>query len=224
MSSSSSGLPSSGPAPRPPRIVAELGRPETPEETAARKAESSRRHRSNQTLRNLVLALLASLVVVLFLIFVVVRPTSIARPPVDYRSVAAQTQPTVNATLAAPTLPRGWTANHANILTGTDGIVAWNIGFITPKEQYIGLVQGIDANPSWTSEQLQQAPPTGRSSIAGVEWVSYDRRTSDTPGNYAYSLSTTVDGTTIALHGTASTSEFRILAAAVTQQLERQTR
>jgi hypothetical protein len=38
------------------RVVAELGRPETPEETAARKAESSRVYRSSQNFRNLIAA------------------------------------------------------------------------------------------------------------------------------------------------------------------------
>jgi hypothetical protein len=213
--------PSASPPPiRPPRVVAELGRPETPEETAARKAETSRRHRSNQTLRNLVLALLASLAIVLFLVLVVVRPDGATRQPVDYRSIAAQTQPTVSAPLAAPVLPKGWTANDATIQTGSDGITFWSIGFITPDAQYIGLVQGIAANASWTADQLQRAQSTGKSSIAGTEWVIYDRRSVDNPGNFAYSLATTVGDSTVALHGTATTKEFSVLAAAVTAQLD----
>jgi hypothetical protein len=43
------------------RVVAELGRPETPAETAARKAESSRLHRQRQTVNNLVYSLIATL-------------------------------------------------------------------------------------------------------------------------------------------------------------------
>ena len=39
-----------------PRVVAELGRPETPDETAARKAASSAAYRSSKTVRNLVVA------------------------------------------------------------------------------------------------------------------------------------------------------------------------
>ena len=212
--------PVSPPPLRPPRVVAELGRPETPEETAARKAESSRRHRSNQTLRNLVLALLASLAIVLFLVLVVVRPDGATRQPVDYRSIAAQTQPTVTTRLAAPALPKGWTANDATIQTGSDGIVFWSIGFITPDAQYIGLVQGIAANPSWTADQLQRARSTGATSIAGTDWTVYDRRSVDNPGNFAYSLATTVGDSTLALHGSASTKEFGVLAAAVTAQLD----
>ena len=55
------------------RVVAELGRPETPSETAARKAESSRVYRSSQTFRNLIAALLASVAVVLVIAFAVPR-------------------------------------------------------------------------------------------------------------------------------------------------------
>ena len=47
-----------------PRIVAELGRPETPQETADRKAASSARYRSSKTFRNLVAALLITIAVV----------------------------------------------------------------------------------------------------------------------------------------------------------------
>ena len=57
-----------------PAIVAELGRPETAEETAQRKAENSRKHRANQTALNLVGATVASLAIVAFLVIVVVRP------------------------------------------------------------------------------------------------------------------------------------------------------
>ena len=61
-------------------IVAELGRPETPEETANRKAERSRLHRSNQTALNLVAALIVCLVVVLLIVLVVVRPDPAEEP------------------------------------------------------------------------------------------------------------------------------------------------
>src|SRR5207342_1416059 len=55
-------------------IVAELGRAETPAETAERKAKASAKRRSNQTAINLVIALVASLGLVLLVVLVVVRP------------------------------------------------------------------------------------------------------------------------------------------------------
>ena len=113
--------------PNPPRgrIVAELGRPETPEETAARKAENSRAHRANQTTRNLVLALLASLAIVLFAVLIVVRPTANLVAPVNYQTVAAQAQKNVTETLAAPALPAGWHSNDAELKTDSGKTVTW---------------------------------------------------------------------------------------------------
>lgn len=206
--------------PAPQRIVAELGRPETPEETAARTAAGSRKHRANQTLFNLVLALAASLGIVLFLVLVVVRPTMDSTPHVDYQKLAADAQPTVSAPLASPSLPKSWSANAARVKTGADGVVTWYIGFITPAPQYIGLIQGIEANPTWVTAQLNNARSTGTETIAGLEWAVYDQRTSKDSGNDAYALVTTIDGSSLVLHGSADTAEFRTLAAALAVQLD----
>lgn len=200
-------------------MVAELGRPETPAETAARKAENSRRHRSNQTLLNLVFALLASLGIVLFLVLVVVRPDGATRAPVDYRADAVLSQPTVGHTLAAPKLPTGWSANADGVQTGSDKIVFWNVGLITPSQQYVGIIQGIDANATWVANKLTGAAATGTTTIGGLTWQIYDRRTDSTAGNYAYSLSTVSGASSIVLHGTATAAEFRTLAAAIIEQL-----
>ncbi len=208
---------------RPPRIVAELGRPETAAETAARKAENSRRHRANQSLRNLVLALLASLAVVLVLVLVVVRPDGAPRAAVDYRSDAAASQPQAGQTLAGPSLPAGWRANHDGLTTGSDSVVAWRVGFITPSEQYIGLVQGITANPTWVANSLENKKSTGTTSIAGRDWTVYDHRSDQVPGNFAYSIGTVIGTSSIVLHGTASVAEFETLAVAVASQLTKGT-
>jgi hypothetical protein len=201
------------------RVVAELGRAETPEETAARKAEASRKHRSNQSLINLVLALLASLAVVLVLVLVVVRPDQPARQPVDYVGDAAKSESAVGAPLAAPKLPSGWSANDDGVSTSADGITAWTVGFITPSTQFIGLKQGIDANRTWVSNELERVRATGTDSLGGLEWTVYDRRTATDTGNIAYALSTTVGRSSILLYGTAETAEFRVLAIAIAEQL-----
>ncbi|WP_349897441.1 DUF4245 domain-containing protein [Parafrigoribacterium soli] len=207
------------------RIVAELGRPETPEETAARKAENSRKHRANQTLFNLVLALAASLAIVLFLVLVVVRPSTDSAPRVDYQKVAADAQPTVSEPLASPTLPKDWSANSARLRKGPDGVLSWTIGFITPTPQYIGLVQGVKANPSWISNQVNGTRPTGRQTIDGIEWTTYDRRSASAQAgkdsdDYAYSMTATRGKSSFVLHGSADDSEFHTLAEALATQLK----
>jgi len=203
---------------REPRIVAELGRPETPEETAARKAENSRKHRANQTLRNLVASLVVTLAVVIALVLVVVRPDPATGPAIDYATVAAELEPTVDHELIAPRLPEGWTANAAETRT-SGGVTSWYVGFVTPDNQFIALVQGLDANPTWLVTAVDQALPTGTVELDGVVWDVYDQRDTKDPGNHAYALVTTSGDSTIVLHGTAGDTEFATLATAIAADL-----
>lgn len=199
-----------------PAIVAELGRPETPEETAARKAEYSRRRRANQTLLNLVLATLASLGIVAFLFAVVVRPDTAAPEPVDYVAVAEGADAPVP--LAAPVVPADWYANAARYRAEFD-VQTWYVGFITADEGFIALNQGIDANPTWVGAQVDGRAPTGGARIGGLDWEVYDHRDASDVGNYAYALVTELDGSTLVLHGTASDAEFEVLAASIASEL-----
>jgi hypothetical protein len=209
----------SSPSPGSGRIVAELGRPETPEETAARKAENSRAHRANQTTRNLILALLASLAIVLFTVLVVVRPSTDLVAPVSYKTVAEQAQKNVTETLASPKLPTGWRSNDAELKSDSGKTVTWYIGLITPKQQFIALEQGIHTSNTWFGSLLGKAQSTGHVTIDGVRWTVYDQRDASGVGNFPYSLAATISGSHLVLHGSASNAEFRVLATAVASSL-----
>ena len=165
-------------------------------------------------MRNLVWALVATLVVVLFLVFVVVRPDSAPREPVDYGTIAAQVQGDLAVSIAAPALPEGWSANEAQLRTAGE-IPVWYIGFITPKQQFIALNQGVDANPTWVDNVLDSAKPTGSLVIGNLTWTVYDHRDADDPGNLAYALVTENQESTFVLYGTASDTEFETLATAL---------
>lgn len=204
-------------------IVAELGRAETADEIADRKAAASAKHRSNQTLLNLVIALAASLLVVFIIVIVVVRPDQ-AGPAksVDWTSVANDAQRSVSTRLMSPALPAGWTANRAELVdaeSASDGIASWQIGFLTPSTQYIGLVQGIKADASWVSKQLDDKKSTGDATFGDLSWQVYDHRGADHPGNLAYALVTTVGDSTVVLAGTASNAEFATLATEIAGEL-----
>lgn len=185
-----------------------------------RKAIASARRRSNQTAFNLVLALVASLGAVALVVLVVVRPGSVERPLIDYAAIAADAQSTAAVPLVVPDLPNEWTANRAEFLAGaTDAIDSWQIGFLTPGQQYIGFVQGIDVDTRWMSDQTANADVTGRVTIGDLLWLIYDRRDVRDPGNLAYVLTTVSGESTIVLGGTAADEEFEVLATAVTAQL-----
>ncbi len=179
------------------------------------KAQNSRNHRAAQTTRNLVWALVATLLVVLAVVLVVVRPDPASGPAIDYRTVASQAQGGIDTALAAPDLPDGWVANAAELRTRAS-VAAWYIGFITPKEQFIALNQGFDANDTWVDGLLESNAPTGSTSIGGVSWTVYDHRDAKEPGNLAYALVTTIGASTYVLHGTADDAEFAELAVELT--------
>lgn len=189
------------------------------QEAAPTAAERRAARRANQTVFNLVLALVASLGVVLFLVVVVVRPEMEPRT-VDFRQIGADAQNSVDEPLAVPDLPNAWTANRAELVGNpADGVTRWEIGFLTPNGEYIGLVQGVDANDSWLADQVHSARSDGTERIGGLTWSSYDRRDVDDPGNVEYALVTTSGTSTIVLGGTATDEEFAVLAAAVAKEL-----
>ncbi|MFK4483935.1 MULTISPECIES: DUF4245 domain-containing protein [unclassified Curtobacterium] len=200
-------------------IVAELGRPETAEETWARKDAARTARRQHQTAFNLVIALIASLGIVLFLVAVVVRPNTTVDRTVDYQQIAADAH-VGDITLAAPDLPSGFTSNRADFSDKTsDDVDVWTVGFVTPDKQYLSLQQGVAANGSWVSNQLDQRPSTGTRVIDGTKWTVYDRRAEGSDaGNHAYSLVSTFGTNTIVLSGTADDSSYRTVATAVTKQ------
>ncbi|TAJ49921.1 MAG: DUF4245 domain-containing protein [Herbiconiux sp.] len=200
-----------------PRVVAELGRPETPDETAARKAEQSRLYRDRKTLRNLIYALLVSVGLVAVIVFLVPRTDTSLLPDVDFTQVAAGAQSSMPIPLAVPELPEGWTSNAAEIRTATrDEVVSWYIGLITPGNQFLGLTQAVDANPSWLADQVAQGYASGVVTIDGVEWTIYDNRSSTADvGNAKYAMSTESAHTTYVLAGGADPADFETVARAI---------
>lgn len=204
---------------RAPRVVAELGRPETPDETAARKAAASRRHRENQTFTNLVGAVVASLALVLVMVLVVLRPSMPPREPVDVLAAAAAAQPMVDAPLIAPELPQGWASNAGEIRTGGDGVTTWYAGYVTPDQRFLSFTQAIDANPTWLAAAIDEAPQTGEREIAGIAWREHDRRDTDDPGNLAFALTAEVGASTVVIAGTADDDEVQAFAEAVSAEL-----
>jgi hypothetical protein len=209
-------------AQRPPRVVAELGRPETPEETAARKAENSRLHRQRQTVLNLVLALGASLLVVLVIVLLVPRSNTAMDRDVDVAPIAEQAQVASDDPLAVPELPEGWRANAAELRTSNvDEVTAWYVGYLTPSDEYIGMYQGLDANPTWVAGLLARTLASGTTTIDGVEWTVYDNRdTGADVGNARYGLTTEAGDSTFVLLGTGTPEEFETLATALTPTID----
>lgn len=217
---------------REPRIVAELGRPETPEETAARKAENSRLHRQRQTVSNLVYSLLASLAVVLLIYLMVPRaPGDFDERNVDVVSLANEATPSAGQTLVAPQMPEGWLAKQAQLRhSQADSVTHWYIGFTTPEDpeiQYAAVMQAFTAqsepaNETWVAEQLERKNATGTTRIAGLEWTVYDHQhESGDETNVRYGLSTQLEEATLVVFGTADADVVAQLAEESVESLAR---
>lgn len=201
-----------------PRIVAELGRPETPGETAARKAASSHAYRSSKTVRNLVAALLVTVAIVAVIVFAVPRGATPERPPIDVATVAESVSSSLERPVVVPAVPDTWRVNKA-ALDGSD-VRAWEIVY-APETGYVNVVQGFDADEGWASRQLNGAAASDTVRIDGVDWSVYDIADRERSGNVAHALSTTAGTDTVLVYGGGpiDADTVREAAAAVSPQI-----
>jgi len=202
-------------------VVAELGRPETAAETARRKAQASADHRRRQTVNNLIYSLLATVALVVVIVLMVPRPTPAPVKSVDYVKIAQQANGVEPDRLITPHLPKDWTSNSAQLRQeNQDQVDEWYIGLITPSNQYIGLVQGFHANPTWLGDQVAHTHPISSTVVDGVTWSIYDnRQASRDVGDAKYALSATSGASTVVLYGTADNQEFTTLVDSVSGEL-----
>lgn len=193
-----------------PRIVAELGRPETPDETAARKAESSRVYRSSQTFRNLIAALFATVAVVAVVYFGVPRGTPPAPEPVDVAAAASVVSSDRDRTVVEPEVPASWRANAARVEDG-----AWTVVYAPPKG-FVRIAQGFDVAEDWPTTLLGGYAPTGTTTVDGITWDVYDL-----PGDAGirYALVTDAGADTVAVYGSMSAETAEAAAAGLADQI-----
>lgn len=203
---------------RGPRIVAELGRPETAEETATRKAESSRVYRSSQTFRHLVAALLVTLAVVAVIVFAVPRGDLVGTTAIDVAAEAEAMADAYDRTVIAPDVPDAWLVNSAQ-LEG-DAVTAWTIVYVPDEEAgYIRFAQAFDPDAAWVSRTLSGATSDGTVTIDGIDWDRYEISDATAAGNVSYALATTAGTDEVLLYGTADAETTASLAEAVTDQI-----
>ncbi len=211
-------------AQKPPREVAELGRPETPEETAARKAENSRLYRARKTVNNLIYSLLATLGVVAIIFFAVPRPDAPKNWEIDYVAVGAGAQSSVDGPLITPVLPAGWRANVA-VLGRVDGMPTWKINFLTPADDFITYEQVFGAAEANLPSLLGVRSLTGEFTFGtGQTWSEFDNTSgTDTGADKDYALATFGINDAFTLHGTGSKEEFAEVAQAISRQIAKVT-
>ena len=172
--------------------------------------------RANASVIGMVIALLVC--VLAFLPIVLMNPTPKSdgyKPDVDVAAIAANAKDVAGFTPLAPDAGDTFRANYARWESGTaSGVPTWEVGFLTPKESFIGLVQTRKANPTWLLEQTGNAPVTGTRNAGGRDWELRDA------GKGKRSMVLEYKGTTIVLSGPAGIDEMSALAAAVVKSAD----
>lgn len=201
-----------------PRIVAELGRAETPDETAARKAESSRVYRASQNTRNLVAALIVTIAVVVVIILAVPRGTPPEPEPIDVAAVAQRVSAAEGRPIIAPEVPSSWRVNVAAV--EGDGPRAWTLVY-ADETWFLRVAQGFEADPAWPTRMLSGASIDGTVTVDGVQWDRYDIADPARAGNISVALATQAGDDTILIYGRADQDTLEQAAAAAAPEVER---
>ena len=200
------------------RVVAELGRPETPSETAARKAESSRIYRGSQTMRNLFAALIATLAVVVVIVLIVPRG-DIERPSdVDVAAIAERVERDINHPVVVPPVSDDWRVNSAKLVSGTPA--TWEIIYAPGDGQgFLRVSQGLEADAGWASRELPTAKLGEIITLDGVEWQSYTFADPSKSGNISYALSTVAGTDHVLLFGSSPEELMKQTAAQLAPEI-----
>ncbi len=201
-----------------PAINADLGRPETPDETAARKAASSKAYRSSQTVRNLVAALLVTLAVVVVIVAVVPRGEPVAAKPIDVAGIAEGVESSMGGPVLVPELGDFWRANAAEMQGGAT--VVWEVTLAPAADEergFIKVAQAFDADSSWAPQRLNGIAPTDTTRIGGLEWDVFTPSNADS--NVSYAIGTQAGDDYILLYGSRSADSTAELAESLVPQI-----
>ena len=173
--------------------------------------------RANASVMGMVIALVLSIATFLPIVLMNPSPKSDGyRPDINVSEVAQNAADVAGFTPAAPDTGNSFRANYARWESGAgSGVPTWEVGYLTPKESFIGLVQTRQSNPTWLLQQVKSAPVTGTRSAGGRDWELRDAGKGDKSMVLA-----DAGGTTVILTGPAQLDEFTALAAAVVKDLQ----
>jgi Protein of unknown function (DUF4245) len=188
--------------------------------------DAAAKRRARQTVNNLVLALIASLGIMIAIVLIVPRDDSNRIQPVDYKSIAAEAHASSGKQIVAPELPSGWWSNSARWSPKpADGVQNWYAGFVGPKNQYIGLTQAFGINPTWLAFQLKNSAKTGTQAVGNYTWDIYEAtEPSDPPKTKDFMMVLNYnDHDTALIYGVAKPQDFVEIAKAIQVKLMERT-
>lgn len=183
--------------------------------------DSAAKHRAKQTVINLVLALVATLGIVLVTVLVVPRDDSNRIKPIDYLAASVAAEDSSKLNIAAPAnLPEGWWANQAKWSeTAADGVKVWKVGFVGPDNQYVGVTQAFSVNPTWVALALTGFEKYDYAFGSSENWTFYQPGKNTDADPYLWVLEK--DGNFISLKSTATPIELEEFAFLIEKELNK---
>ncbi|MEW1980894.1 DUF4245 domain-containing protein [Citricoccus sp. NPDC079358] len=167
--------------------------------------------RAGQSARAMVITVLATLAIALLV--VLLNPSSTDETyerTVDVAATAEQASATAGFPAVAPRVPADWNANFARWNgAGVDQVEFWEAGYVTAGDDFAGFKQTVQSNPTWLSQQMDNAPLTGTRSVDGTTWDLYE------PADGDRHMVAELDGTTILISGSGDLAALDTLAAAI---------
>lgn len=163
---------------------------------------------------NMVRSLVVVLGIVLAVIFMIPRTSSVPRPAIDVTANAAAVAGSTGWAVEAPVgLPGTWRATAARYDTTNQPLPTWFVGYQTPSGAYAALSQAVATDPEWLAGVTGRGARTGERRIDGRAWVEYAR--ADGTQNSLVNEPSTAGGLTTVVSGTAGWDELAKLAAAL---------
>jgi hypothetical protein len=170
--------------------------------------------------RNLVAALLATLAVVVVIMFAVPRGTPPEREPIDVAAVAESIAASEERTVITPEMSDGWVVNNAGI-EGNGSVRAFTVVYAPAGEDqrgFLRVAQGFDADEAWAARVLSGSAPQDTVTIDGITWERYDLD-ADRTGNITVALATDAGTDTVLIYGAAAEKALEETARSVTDQI-----
>lgn len=203
------------------RVVAELGRPETAEETAARKAESSRVYRSSQTLRGLIAAIIATFLVLAVVVLIVPRGDIAPRTEPDVAAIASAASTDTQHQVLTPTTPKDWRVNAARLEQGAK--TEWNVIYAPNAESqdrgFLTVAQAFNSTDAFAAQTVTGAKPGAEIEIDGLPWTEFTVSDPSRSQNVSYALGTQAGGDYVLLYGDTSPKVTQAFASSLSEQL-----
>lgn len=198
-------------------IVAELGRPETPQETADRKAAASAAYRSSQTVRHLIAALILTVAVVLVIVWAVPRGERVPPPAIDIPAVAANVESSMQRPVLVPDVPADWYINAAELQGGA--VPVWKISLAPADAGFVNIAQAFDADVTWAPQMLGGIAPSDAVTIDGRSWDVFTIKNAADNANISYALGTQAGADYLLLYGSLSEDATAELAEALSPHI-----